>query len=77
MGVFTGHDHNNEYIGINKGIVLAYGRVSGMDGYGALKRGARIIQLLEGQFSFDTWITTPSKRGAIYHYPSGKISKRK
>lgn len=77
MGVFTGHDHNNEYIGINKGIALAYGRVSGMDGYGALKRGARIIQLFEGKFLFDTWIATPSKREAIYHYPSGKVSKRK
>lgn len=75
MGVFTGHDHNNDYIGINKGIALAYGRVSGMDGYGSLERGARIIELQEGRFQFDSWIATPSKREPVYYYPSGLNSK--
>lgn len=64
MGVFAGHDHDNDYLGINKGIVLGYGRVTGADAYGELTRGARIIELYEGKFRFDTWITTPSGREA-------------
>lgn len=38
MGVFAGHDHDNDYLGINKGIVLGYGRVTGADAYGELTR---------------------------------------
>ena len=41
MGAFVGHDHDNDYLGINKGILLAFGRVTGKDAYGDLKRGAR------------------------------------
>lgn len=75
MGVFTGHDHNNDYIGINKGIALAYGRLSGKDAGGSLERGARIIELEEGKFQFNTWISTPIGREPIYYYPSGVNSK--
>ncbi|WP_373727599.1 PA14 domain-containing protein [Bacteroides heparinolyticus] len=75
MGVFAGHDHDNDYIGINKGIALGYGRVTGADAYGSLKRGARIIELLEGEFRFETWISTPSGREASYYYPSGLNSE--
>lgn len=75
MGVFAGHDHDNDYIGIDRGIALAYGRVTGADAYGSLTRGARIIELFEGQFKFDTWITTPKGREAVYYYPSGLNSK--
>lgn len=75
MGVFAGHDHDNDYLGINKGIVLGYGRVTGADAYGELTRGARIIELYEGKFRFDTWITTPSGREATYYYPSGLNSE--
>ena len=32
MGAFVGHDHDNDYLGINKGILLAFGRVTGKDG---------------------------------------------
>lgn len=71
MGVFAGHDHDNDYIGINKGIALAFGRVTGTDAYGELTRGARIIELHQGDFKFDTWITTPAGREAAYYYPSG------
>ena len=31
MGVFCGHDHNNDYAINNRGILLAYGRYSGGD----------------------------------------------
>lgn len=75
MGAFVGHDHDNDYLGINKGILLAFGRVTGKDAYGDLKRGARIIELYEGQRKFNTWITTPDGREAIYYYPSGLNSE--
>lgn len=68
---FVGHDHDNDFIGIDKGIALGYGRVTGADAYGELTRGARIIELYEDQFKFDTWISTPSGREAAYYYPSG------
>lgn len=71
MGVFAGHDHDNDFIGMNKNIALAYGRVTGADAYGSLTRGARIIQLFEGQFKFDTWVSTPAGREDAYYYPSG------
>lgn len=71
MGVFVGHDHDNDFIGINRGIALAYGRVSGADAYGSLTRGGRVILLYEGERRFDTWITTPNGREGTYYYPSG------
>ena len=72
MGVFCGHDHNNDYIGIEKEIALAFGRRSGADAYGDLPIGARIIQLYEGQRKFDTWICTQEEGNhTYYYYPSG------
>ncbi|WP_019910997.1 metallophosphoesterase family protein [Paenibacillus sp. HW567] len=56
MAAFAGHDHDNDYIGDLHGIKLAYGRVTGHNTYGALQRGARVIQLLEGERRFETWI---------------------
>lgn len=75
MGIFAGHDHENDYLGIYKGLVLGYGRVTGADAYGSLTRGARIIELHEGKFKFETWITTPAGREAEYYYPSGLNSE--
>lgn len=75
MGVFVGHDHDNDYIGIDKGIALGFGRVTGTDAYGSLTRGARIIELFEGKSKFDTWIATPTGREAEYYYPSGLNSE--
>ncbi len=69
MGVFTGHDHDNDFIGVEQGIALAYGRVSGADAYGTLTRGARIIELHEGLMRFDSWISTPDGRGPVFRYP--------
>lgn len=71
MGVFVGHDHNNDYIGIEKEIALAFGRVSGTDAYGKLERGARIIVMYEDQPKFDTWIRTKEGTELYYYYPSG------
>lgn len=68
MGTFVGHDHNNDYIGVEQGIALAYGRKTGRDTYGSLELGARIIVLHENEFRFDTWICTPERREQIFHH---------
>ena len=56
MGIFVGHDHNNNYIGCLRNICLAYGKVSGRQCYGDIGRGARVIELYENQRKFDSWI---------------------
>uniref|UniRef100_UPI003217EEB2 metallophosphoesterase family protein n=1 Tax=uncultured Draconibacterium sp. TaxID=1573823 RepID=UPI003217EEB2 len=56
MGTFVGHDHNNDYIGCLRNICLAYGNVTGRQCYGDIGRGARVIELYEGERKFDTWI---------------------
>ncbi|MFA7692161.1 MAG: metallophosphoesterase family protein [Candidatus Hydrogenedentales bacterium] len=58
MGVFCGHDHTNDYIGELEGIYLAYGRGSGYGTYGkeGFSRGARVIELVEGERAFKTWL---------------------
>jgi endonuclease/exonuclease/phosphatase family metal-dependent hydrolase len=69
-GVFVGHDHNNDYIGITYNIALAFGRVTGADAYGFLERGARIIELQEDKPGmFTTWIRVPSGVAHKYYYP--------
>jgi hypothetical protein len=42
---FCGHDHVNDYAGIIDGVELAYGRATGVGGYGArdLAKGAKLI----------------------------------
>jgi len=71
MGVFVGHDHDNNYIGIHDNIALAFSEVTGYDTYGDLDRGARIIELKEGEYSFDTWIRTDKGVSFKYNYPAG------
>ncbi len=75
MGTFAGHNHENDFIGIHYKIALAYCRVSGIDAYGELERGARIIELTEGTRGFDSWIRTPSGKGDTFYFPSGLTSK--
>lgn len=74
MGILCGHDHDNDNIGIYKGVALGYGRVSGYSAYGDLVRGGRIIKLYEGERKFDSWITTDHGREGVYYYPSGLSS---
>lgn len=57
MGVFVGHDHDNDYIVADKGIALGYGRFSGDDTtYTTFRSGVRVIVLEDGKRAFDTWI---------------------
>ena len=71
MGTFVGHNHDNDYIGMRYDIALAFGRTTGIDAYGDLERGARIIKLYEGERRFDTWVRTPEGTELVYFYPSG------
>ena len=49
MGMFVGHDHDNDYAVMWKDILLAYGRFTGGNTeYNHLPNGARIIVLDEG-----------------------------
>ncbi len=57
MGTFVGHDHINDYIGVQYGIALAYGRITKtMRESDDPKAGGRVIILKEGERKFDTWI---------------------
>lgn len=57
MGVFVGHDHNNDYSVYWQGILLCYGRYSGGNTiYNNLRAGARVIVMHKGERTFDTWL---------------------
>ncbi len=43
--VFVGHDHLNDFYFYLSGIMLAYGRASGYNGYGDLEKGGRAITI--------------------------------
>jgi hypothetical protein len=59
MGTFVGHDHVNDFEGTLFGIRLCYGRGGGFSTYGreGMLRGARMIELREGERSFETWMS--------------------
>ena len=66
LGIFCGHDHNNDYAVMWEGILLAYGRYTGGNTvYNDLVggNGARVIVLHEGERAFETWIRL--KKGTI------------
>lgn len=72
MGVFVGHEHDNDYIGVLHGIALAYGRFSGCNNiYNHIGYGARVIILKENKRAFETWIRT-SEGEMLYkvNYPA-------
>ncbi|MDD4415262.1 MAG: DUF4434 domain-containing protein [Proteiniphilum sp.] len=69
IGVFAGHDHNNDYmIDLDGNIALAYGRKTGYpSAYNeTLDRGVRIINLYEDEAGFDTYIR--DLNGTYFHY---------
>lgn len=78
LGVFVGHDHDDDYAVFWKGILLAYGRYTGGDTvYNNLTNGARVIEMTEGEKNFKTWIRL--KGGEIINrvnYPSDFIKKK-
>ena len=58
MGTFVGHEHVNDFWGDLHGIRLCYGRATGYNTYGreGFSRGARVIELTEGERQFETWL---------------------
>jgi len=58
VGTFCGHDHANDFEATLHGIRLCCGRATGYGGYGqrSFPRGARIIELREGERTFRTWV---------------------
>jgi hypothetical protein len=71
IATFSGHDHDNDFIGMEYDVALAYGRVTGTDAYGDLERGGRIIEINENEpRRFTTWIRTRKGIENTYHYPS-------
>ena len=72
MGYFVGHDHGNDFCGIYNGVALCYGRQSGAQGWDRnAPIGARIIELAEGERSFETWCVTTRGEESVWYYPSG------
>jgi predicted MPP superfamily phosphohydrolase len=70
MGMFVGHDHNNNYIGTLNNIAMAYGCKTGKNSYGDLDKGGRVIVLYEGERKFDSWLhTTNEKMKNFVTYP--------
>jgi len=78
MGTFVGHDHINDYIGVQYGIALAYGRVTKtMREADDPKAGGRIILLKEGERKFDTWIREGNGNKVLECSFPGSFSKIK
>ena len=69
LGTFAGHTHQLDHVAEYRGIALGYGRVSGYEAYGQKERGSRIVELHEGEYTFDTWITTPKGKEEVHHFP--------
>ncbi|MDD2962252.1 MAG: metallophosphoesterase family protein [Muribaculaceae bacterium] len=70
MGMFVGHDHDNDYAVMYKDILLAYGRYTGGNTvYNHLPNGARIIILREGERKFDSYIRTVNGIESRIKYP--------
>lgn len=70
MGVFVGHDHNNDFVGTAANICLGYGRKTGYASayHEILERGARIIELYENENKFDTHIRTMTDSSLEYSF---------
>ena len=57
MGIFVGHDHDNDYAVMYKEVLLAYGRYTGGNTvYNDIANGARVVILKEGERKFDSYI---------------------
>lgn len=78
LGVFVGHDHDDDYAVFWKGILLAYGRYTGGDTvYNNLSNGARVIEMTEGSTNFRTWIRQKDEEVInTVNYPSVSQKER-
>ncbi len=78
MGVFCGHDHDNDYTVVEHGIALTYGRYSGdKTVYNHLEHGVRVTVLKKGRREFESWVREDDGRIAYpFMFKNGKISER-
>lgn len=68
MGMFVGHDHDNDYTVMWHDILLGYGRFTGGNTeYNHLRNGARVVVLEEGKRRFRTYVRL---RGGDILYPT-------
>lgn len=56
-GMFVGHDHDNSFNGLYKGIHLVYGQSTGYNTYGTEPKGTRVIDLFEEKAPIETFST--------------------
>ncbi len=77
MGVFCGHDHDNDYAVAEHGIAMSYGRYSGdRTVYNNLRHGVRVIVLKEDAREFESWIREDDGYLAdSFLFKDGKIGK--
>ena len=69
MGVFFGHDHNNDYLVRLDNIIFGYGRYTGGNTvYNSLSNGGRVIVLKEGKREFETWLTLKNGERINFYY---------
>lgn len=83
-GVFSGHDHHYDYIGLYADIALGFGRCTGKDAQSLLSMGGRIIDIYNDvvtkdvnggktdSFRFETSVVLPGEKKATFYYPSGE-----
>lgn len=70
MGIFVGHDHDDDYAVCWYNVLLAYGRFTGgPTEYNHLPNGARVIELKEDSRQFTTWIRTKAGVEQTTTYP--------
>lgn len=74
MGMFVGHDHANDWIGLEAGLAVGYGRCSGWNAGSSIERGVRLFELYPGETRFNTWIRTAKGKEPTYYYPSALTS---
>ena len=76
-GVFCGHDHDNDFIALWRGITLAYGRFSGCNSvYNNLPCGARIITVTPRSRTIESWIRDDNGRITQRTRSTGTTIKR-
>ena len=77
LGIFAGHDHNNDFVGSLTGICLGYGRKTGYASayHEILERGARVIELHENEKKFDTYVRTLSGTSLNFSFTKNAILK--
>jgi hypothetical protein len=68
LGIFVGHDHNNDFTGAAYNTCFGYGRKTGYNApyREVLERGARVIVLYENDKKLDTYISAMS--GKYFNY---------